>query len=119
MWELESLQQRSYVNIPYVSDGFHLANEGVHVEFFDGLLQSHPVVPTSSTPIYSNAAFQILAYALEAMTDQSYAELLQRDIITPLGLNGTYYTAPNISLGVIPNDSGEYWWNFDLGDEGP
>ncbi|GLI78653.1 hypothetical protein PoHVEF18_006973 [Penicillium ochrochloron] len=53
------------------------------------------------------------------MTDQSYAELLQRDIIAPLGLNGTYYTTPNISLGVIPNDSGEYWWNFDLGDEGP
>lgn len=53
------------------------------------------------------------------MTDQSYEELLQRDIIAPLGLNGTYYTMPNTSLGVIPNDSGEYWWNFDLGDEGP
>ncbi|KAF3388520.1 Beta-lactamase-like protein [Penicillium rolfsii] len=88
-------------------------------QFFNGLLQSHPIVPTSSTPIYSNAAFQILAYALEAMTNQSYTQLLQRDIIAPLGLNRTYYTTPNISLGVIPNDSGEYWWNFDLGDEGP
>ncbi|KAJ5368394.1 uncharacterized protein N7496_008154 [Penicillium cataractarum] len=88
-------------------------------QFFNGLLQSHPIVPTSSTPVYSNAAFQILAYALETMTGQSYEVLLQRDIITPLGLNGTYYKTPNISLGVVPNDSGEYWWNFDLGDEGP
>ncbi|CEJ59343.1 hypothetical protein PMG11_07971 [Penicillium brasilianum] len=88
-------------------------------QFFNGLLQSHPIVPTSSTPVYSNAAFQILAYALETMTGQSYEELLQRDIIAPLGLNGTYYKTPSISLGVIPKDSGEYWWKFDLGDEGP
>lgn len=93
--------------------------ERLAVEFFTGLLQSHPIVPTSSTPVYSNAAFQILAYALETMTGQSYEELLQRDIIAPLGLNGTYYKTPSISLGVIPKDSGEYWWNFDLGDEGP
>lgn len=119
MWESESLQQRTCVDIPFACDGDYLADMGVHVEFFNGLLQSHPIVPTSSTPIYSNAAFQVLAYALEAMTDSSYAELLQRDIIMPLGLNGTYYTTPNISLGVIPNDMGEYWWKFDLGDEGP
>jgi CubicO group peptidase (beta-lactamase class C family) len=118
MWKSRSLQQRTYVEYPSRSSAT-LANEGHDVEFFAGLLQSHPIVPTSSTPVYSNAAFQILAYALEAMTHQSYEELLQRDIIEPLGLSGTYYTTPNISLGVVPNDGGEHWWNFDLGDEGP
>ena len=112
------MQQRTYVECPSPISAT-LANEGHNVEFFAGLLQSHPIVPTSSTPVYSNAAFQILAYALEAMTHHSYEDLLQRDIIEPLELSGTYYTTPNISLGVIPNDGGEHWWNFDLGDEGP
>ncbi|KAJ5176200.1 uncharacterized protein N7482_002077 [Penicillium canariense] len=88
-------------------------------QFFNGLLRSHPIVPTSSTPVYSNAAFQILAYVLETMTGRTYEQLLQRDIIEPLGLNGTYYNTPNMSLGVIPDQLGEYYWNFDLGDEGP
>ncbi|KAJ5673797.1 hypothetical protein N7462_009236 [Penicillium macrosclerotiorum] len=88
-------------------------------QFFNGLLRRHPIVPTSRTPIYSNAAFQILAYALETITGHSYPDLLQRDIIRPLGLTGTYYDRPNSTIGVIPSEQGEYFWNMDLGDENP
>jgi hypothetical protein len=31
----------------------------------------------------------------------------------------TFYTTPNSSLGVIPSYQGEYWWNFDIGEEAP
>lgn len=90
-----------------------------HIEFFQGLIRRHPIVPTSSTPVYSNAAFQILAYALEEMTGESFATLLQEDLVIPLGMNATFYTAPDMSLGVIPIQDGEHWWTFDMGDEGP
>lgn len=73
----------------------------------------------STTPIYSNAAFQILGYVVELLSGMSYGDTLQREIIDPLGLRNTFYNPPNISLGVIPVPQGEYWWNFALGDEGP
>lgn len=88
-------------------------------EFFNGLLQSHPTVPTSSTPIYSNAAYQILAYALEAMTGQTYQDILEKDLLKPLNLTRTFYSTPDISLGVIPSSGGQQYWNFAMGDETP
>lgn len=88
-------------------------------EFFNGLLQSHPIVPTSSTPIYSNAAYQVLAYALEAMTGQDYQYLLKKNLLEPLGLTRTFYNTPDISLGVIPSSGGQQYWNFAMGDETP
>ncbi|PYI28273.1 beta-lactamase/transpeptidase-like protein [Aspergillus indologenus CBS 114.80] len=87
--------------------------------FFDGFLKRHPVVPTASTPTYSNAAFQILGYALEAMTGQSYQTLLSRDLIRPLNLTRSSYNKPADRLGVIPGDVETTWWTYSLGDETP
>lgn len=87
--------------------------------FFRGILNSHPVVPTSSTPIYSNAAFQILGYALETMTGQRFDKILEKNLIKPLGLTRTFFKTPDPKLGVIPNYLGEYFWNFPFGDETP
>lgn len=88
-------------------------------EFFTGLLQSHPIVPTSSTPIYSNAAYQLLGYAVEAMAGTDYQDFLSRKVLSPLGMTRTFYNTPNMSLGVIPNSGGQQWWNFAMGDETP
>ncbi|KAJ5176050.1 uncharacterized protein N7482_001927, partial [Penicillium canariense] len=89
-------------------------------QFFDGLLQSHPIVPTSSTPIYSNAAFQILGYVVEVLAGgKDFAKTLEKNIIRPLGLAHTFYNTPSPSLGVIPTYQGEYWWDFDMGEEAP
>lgn len=96
-----------------------LADQRALPEFFNGLLQSHPVVPTSSTPIYSNAAYQLLAYALEEMTGQTYGDILTHDLLKPLNLTRTFYNTPDISLGVIPNAGGQQYWNFAMGDEIP
>lgn len=87
--------------------------------FFHGIVNSHPVVPTSSTPIYSNAAFQILGYALETMTDRKFDTILENNLIKPLGLTRTFSKTPDPKLGVIPDYMGEYFWNFQFGDETP
>lgn len=90
------------------------------IDFFTGFVPRHPLAPSSSTPIYSNVAFQILAYALEEITGESYEDLLQHDIIDRLHLNHTTYSAPSPALGVIP-ESGVNGssWNLDIGDETP
>ncbi|KAL1981851.1 hypothetical protein VTN96DRAFT_2096 [Rasamsonia emersonii] len=88
-------------------------------QFFQGLLKRHPVVPTSSTPIYSNAAFQILGYVLEDIANQTYASILLEDIIRPLNLSRSSYTTPDDKYGVIPINDTASGWNLDLGDEGP
>lgn len=90
------------------------------IDFFTGFIQRHPLAPSSSTPIYSNVAFQILAYALEGITGDSYEDLLQHDIIDSLHLNHTTYSVPSPSLGVIPSSGvNASSWNLDIGDETP
>jgi len=90
------------------------------IEFFDGFLQRHPVFAPSTTPAYSNAAFQILGYALEKITGKSYTAMLKDDIIKPLRLNGTSYDQPkNSTRGAIPGTFESSGWTFDIGDEGP
>ncbi|KAJ6087265.1 hypothetical protein N7467_006179 [Penicillium canescens] len=88
-------------------------------QFFNGLLQAHPIVPTSSTPIYSNAGFQILGYVLEAIAGKDFEKVLKKDLIKPLNLTHTFYNTPSTSLGVIPISQGEYWWDFNIGEEAP
>lgn len=90
------------------------------LEFFDGLFQSHPIVPPSTTPIYSNAAFQILGYVVEALAGgEDFEKVLKDKITKPLNMAHTFYTTPDSSLGVIPSYQGEYWWDFDIGEEAP
>ena len=96
-----------------------LADRFSFVEFFHGLLQTHPIFPTSSRPVYSNAAFQILGYVVEALGGKDFAKVLEKDLIKPLNLTHTFYDTPSSSLGVIPNSQGKYWWDFDIGEEAP
>ncbi|OGM50823.1 beta-lactamase [Aspergillus bombycis] len=86
-------------------------------EFFDGILKSHPILYTSSTPIYSNPSFQILGYALEAMTNQTYQSLLQRDLINPLGLSRSSYGKPEDDIAIIPGPATSSFYGVDAGGE--
>ncbi|KAJ4350283.1 uncharacterized protein N0V89_008904 [Didymosphaeria variabile] len=63
-------------------------------EFFAAFTHLRPVTSPFNMPIYSNVAFQILTYAIEAMTNQSFADVFQSALVGPLGLNGTYLTMP-------------------------
>ncbi|KAE8420763.1 beta-lactamase/transpeptidase-like protein [Aspergillus pseudocaelatus] len=86
-------------------------------EFFDGILKSHPILHTSATPIYSNPSFQILGYALEAMTNQTYKSLLERDLIKPLGLSRSSYDKPEDDTAIIPGPATSSFYGVDAGGE--
>jgi CubicO group peptidase (beta-lactamase class C family) len=77
------------------------------------------MTPTSFTPIYSNAAIQILAYALEAITNKTYDALLEEYLFEPLGLNDSYYDVPADTVGIIPGNASTSLWGLNAGDETP
>ncbi|RAO72658.1 uncharacterized protein BHQ10_008670 [Talaromyces amestolkiae] len=80
----------------------------------------NPLAPTSYTPIYPNAAIQILFYALEAITNKTYDALLEEYLFEPLGLNEGYYSVPADNVGIIPgNASTSLWGGLSAEDETP
>ncbi|KAI9700055.1 MAG: hypothetical protein M1836_002589 [Candelina mexicana] len=88
--------------------------------FFDRFLNRHPVVAPFSTPIYSNIAYQLVAYALESISKRPFRDLFQDNLVKPLNLTRTSLTKPgNDSMGLIGEGSDGPWWVFDLGDEAP
>lgn len=57
---------------------------------------------------------------MEALAgERNFEKILTEKITKPLNMAHTFYTTPKTSLGVIPNYQGEYWWNFDIGEEAP
>ncbi|KAL4982125.1 beta-lactamase/transpeptidase-like protein [Aspergillus falconensis] len=85
-------------------------------QFFKGMMSRHPVVPVSSTPIYSNDAFVLLGYILEALTGQSYDELVQGRLIERLNLTRSSSSKPADELGIIPGLPNVTIWDVDLGN---
>jgi hypothetical protein len=82
--------------------------------------QRHPVFPTSSTPIYSNAGFQLLGYALENITGTTFETLFNRSIVAPLSLTGTSFQFPvSNARGVIPSPDPSTAWGLPGGDYNP
>lgn len=90
-----------------------------HAEFFDGILDTQPIAATSSTPLYSNAGYQILGYALEAIAQKPFDEILMERIIEPLGLSRSSHAMPDPSLAVVPSELTSSQFNLDIGDAIP
>ncbi|KAI1735724.1 beta-lactamase/transpeptidase-like protein [Xylaria scruposa] len=89
-------------------------------EFLEEVNALHPVTSTFHTPVYSNMAFQILAYALEGITGKSFTDIFQSSIIHRLGLSRTSLQPPNSTQeGIIPGDKISSWWSVSLGDASP
>ncbi|KAL6910108.1 beta-lactamase/transpeptidase-like protein [Trichoderma evansii] len=85
-------------------------------KYFSGLIQRHPVFPPYGTALYSNAAYRILSYVIEAITGKSYEEVLKQDVFGPLGLKHSSSLPPVSSgAGVIPE--GDAGWSRPYGDE--
>ncbi|KAK4068095.1 hypothetical protein Trihar35433_6655 [Trichoderma harzianum] len=85
-------------------------------EYFAGLIQRHPVFPSSSKAMYSNAAYRILAYVLENITGKSYDEIVMNDVFQPLGMKHSSSLPPSRKgAGVIPD--GDAGWSRVYGDE--
>ncbi|KAL3954280.1 hypothetical protein ACCO45_012236 [Purpureocillium lilacinum] len=85
-------------------------------EYFEGFIKRRPVLPPFTAPVYSNAAYRILGYVVEAIAGSPYDAVLARSVLRPLGLKKTSTASPSGSgVGVIPpGDSG---WGRPLGDE--
>lgn len=79
------------------------------------ILKTWPVLPAYHTPIYSNMAFQILAYAVENITGQDFATLVDEELLKPLGLTRTFLSTVSNDTDAVIVDG----WIADLGDEGP
>ncbi|KAL7921881.1 beta-lactamase/transpeptidase-like protein [Trichoderma austrokoningii] len=85
-------------------------------EYFSGFIQRHPVFPPYGTALYSNAAYRILAYVIEAIAGRSYDQVLKRDVFEPLGLKHSSSVPPVSSgAGVVPD--GDAGWSRPYGDE--
>ncbi|KAG8221411.1 beta-lactamase/transpeptidase-like protein [Butyriboletus roseoflavus] len=82
-------------------------------EVFDGIAQSRPVVAPYTYPVYSNTGYSLLGIANVAANivangpsaPLTHADLVQKDIFGPLGLNGTSFlvTEENIHNVVVPS----------------
>ena len=88
--------------------------------FFRGFLHRHPVFAPSTTPIYSNVAFRLLAYALENMASKSFNSIVSKNILKPLHMSRTSTSLPkNSSVGAIPGHNTTSGWDSDWGDDTP
>lgn len=89
-------------------------------EFFAWFTKRPPVYLPSTTPLYSNAAYQLLSYALEKITNKTFEALLIDTIFTPLDMTrSSLTTAVDPSSGVIPVNETASGWATNGGDEAP
>ena len=82
-------------------------------------LQEAPLEAAFSVPIYSNGGYQILAYALEAITNRTMSDMLSNDVFCPLQMGESSYVLENGTAGVIPGSVATSGWSMPLGDAGP
>ncbi|KAG7294063.1 hypothetical protein NEMBOFW57_004125 [Staphylotrichum longicolle] len=88
------------------------------VAFFEHYGQRPPAqVPFSSQTVYSNIAFPILSFAVEAITKRPFAEFVTNEIWKPSKMTRSFTTKPDDALGFIPPK--DIWWDANLGFEGP
>jgi CubicO group peptidase (beta-lactamase class C family) len=89
-------------------------------EFFSWFTKRPPVYLPSTTPVYSNAAYQLLGYALENITNKSFESLLDQSIFKPLNMTRSSLLVPSDpSEGVIPVNETTSGWAMDGGEEAP
>ncbi|KAI1333621.1 beta-lactamase/transpeptidase-like protein [Xylariaceae sp. FL0016] len=77
----------------------------------------HPVAQPGERPVYANIAFTLLIYAVQAVTEKSYSQLLGDLAVKPLELRSTMGSPGHDSAAVIP--STESSWGADFGDDAP
>ncbi|KAK5094147.1 hypothetical protein LTR70_004281 [Exophiala xenobiotica] len=78
----------------------------------------HPAsTQPSTTPIYSDAAFCLLALALEKITGKSFADTVQESILSPLNISATTVGTPaSDTNAVIPDNVTTSGWQIPTTD---
>ncbi|KAG5759752.1 hypothetical protein H9Q72_012115 [Fusarium xylarioides] len=91
-------------------------------EFFQGIMTQSffPITSTANTPVYSNVAYQLLAYALEGMTRKPFKKSFQSSLLDPLSMKRTSLEAPKSKENaIIPENEQVSWWNITTADSSP
>ncbi|TLS28289.1 hypothetical protein PpBr36_00018 [Pyricularia pennisetigena] len=92
-------------------------------QFFQGMGKVPPQYGPNKATVYSDTAFQILAYALEEITGKTYADMLHDSVLAPLKLNRTSLFKPDDSVGIIPgngsNAGAATGWSYSIGEAAP
>jgi CubicO group peptidase (beta-lactamase class C family) len=84
-------------------------------QFFSGFTARHPVYAPSTNPIYSNAAYQLLTYALENITGLDMPTMVSNSLLKPLNLTHSSWLIPDSNAtGILPEGN---TWALPLGDE--
>ncbi|KAH6844721.1 beta-lactamase/transpeptidase-like protein [Chaetomium sp. MPI-CAGE-AT-0009] len=86
-------------------------------QFFAGMLTSDAQALPEARPVYSNIAYTLLAFAIEAATGKDYATQLHDYLTAPLGMASTVASPGNDSRAVIPPV--ENTWGSPYGDNAP
>ncbi|KAH8883068.1 beta-lactamase/transpeptidase-like protein [Thozetella sp. PMI_491] len=86
-------------------------------QFLQGMLEVYPIAPPMERPVYSNIAFTLYVYALEAHTGKDYATLVQEVLGTPYNMPDTFPSPGNDSLAVIPPVDNS--WGSNYADNAP
>lgn len=89
-------------------------------DFFNNNLFRGPNLAPFDTPVYANLPFQILAYALENITNTPFTELFQTHLVESHGLKSTFYTVPSSSnASIIPVNATSSYYNVDFRESSP
>ncbi|KAL5499258.1 hypothetical protein ACEPAH_1776 [Sanghuangporus vaninii] len=96
-----------------------------HEEFMKGISENHLVSPPYTFPSYSNTGYSLLGLANVAankaiegeQAPKTHADLLNRDIFSPLGLNATSFAVNEANKAHVAVASVEsYETDIDFGD---
>ncbi|KAI0440637.1 beta-lactamase/transpeptidase-like protein [Xylaria telfairii] len=102
----------------YASCGILTLNGGcTREQFLKGMLESYPIARPAERPVYSNIAFTLLMYAVEARTGKNYTELLETYVSKPLGLTNTVVSPGDDNKAVIPPVDNS--WGSNYADNAP
>ncbi|KAM3459908.1 hypothetical protein NHJ6243_006444 [Beauveria neobassiana] len=86
-------------------------------DFISHMIGACPITVPMERPAYSNAAFNVLAMALEAATGKNYTQMVKEMLSTNLGMKDTLSSPGCDNKAVIP--SVESNWGTDFGYSAP
>ncbi|KAM3539403.1 hypothetical protein ARSEF1564_007695 [Beauveria bassiana] len=87
------------------------------LDFISHMIGARPITVPMERPAYSNAAFNVLAMALEAATGKNYTQMVTEMLSTNLGMKDTLPSPGCDNKAVIP--SVESNWGTDFGYSAP
>ncbi|KAK6385452.1 hypothetical protein LTR65_009146 [Meristemomyces frigidus] len=100
--------------------GTNYTNACPESEYLRGLTAEHPVFKPFTSPVYSNAGFELLEFALQNITGRSSESVVQADLFDKLNMTHSSYNVPtDYSDAVLPLGADASGFDATLGNETP